>query len=82
VQNQLDRANLFERYMPEVADALSRLTGQNKELILTKLKDMTDKEEIKQQIYEMETLKGEADEKSDDKPDKESDDTEEPMDEG
>jgi DNA topoisomerase VI subunit B len=61
VQNQLERANLFERYMPEVADALSRLTGDNKEKILSELRAMTNKEEIKQQIYEMETLKGEAD---------------------
>jgi len=61
VQNQLERANLFERYMPEVADALSRLTGENKQLLLDQLKAMTNKEEIKQQIFEMESLKGEAD---------------------
>jgi DNA topoisomerase VI subunit B len=36
VQNQLERANLFERYMPEVADALSRLTGENKDILLDK----------------------------------------------
>ena len=62
VQNQLERANLFERYMPEVADALSRLTGENKQLLLDQLKAMTNKEEIKQQIFEMESLKGDADE--------------------
>lgn len=62
VQNQLERANLFERYMPEVADALSRLTGENKEKLLDQLRAMTNKDEIKSQIYEMETLKGEADE--------------------
>jgi DNA topoisomerase-6 subunit B len=61
VQNQLERANLFERYMPEVADALSRLTGENKDILLDKLKAMTNKDEIKQQIYEMESLKGDAD---------------------
>jgi len=65
VQNQLERANLFEKYMPEVADALSRLTGENKTLLLDQLKAMTNKDEIKQQIYEMESLKGEADEKDD-----------------
>jgi len=65
VQNQLERANLFERYMPEVADALSRLTGENKQLLLDQLKAMTNKEEIKQQIFEMESLKGEADEDND-----------------
>jgi DNA topoisomerase VI subunit B len=62
VQNQLERANLFEKYMPEVADALSRLTGENKTLLLDQLKAMTNKDEIKQQIFEMESLKGEADE--------------------
>jgi len=62
VQNQLERANLFERYMPEVADALSRLTGENKQMLLDQLKAMTNKDEIKQQIYEMESLKGETDE--------------------
>jgi DNA topoisomerase VI B subunit len=60
VQNQLERANLFERYMPEVADALSRLTGENKEILLSELKAMTNKDEIKSQIYEMESLKGES----------------------
>jgi DNA topoisomerase-6 subunit B len=62
VQNQLERANLFERYMPEVADALSRLTGENKDILLDQLKSMTNKEEIKNQIFEMEALKGEVDE--------------------
>jgi len=62
VQNQLERANLFERYMPEVADALSRLTGENKQMLLDQLKAMTNKDEIKQQIFEMESLKGDADE--------------------
>lgn len=62
VQNQLERANLFERYMPEVADALSRLTGDNKDVLLDQLKAMTNKDEIKQQIFEMESLKGEVDE--------------------
>jgi DNA topoisomerase VI subunit B len=61
VQNQLERVNLFERYMPEVADALSRLTGENKDQLLKKLQEMTNKEEIKKEIFEMETLKGEAD---------------------
>ncbi|HYD03470.1 MAG TPA: DNA topoisomerase VI subunit B [Alphaproteobacteria bacterium] len=61
VQNQLERANLFERYIPEVADALSRLTGENKEILLNALKDMTNKDEIKQQIFQMESLKGEGD---------------------
>ena len=61
--------------MPEVADALSRLTGENKQMLLDQLKAMTNKDEIKQQIFEMESLKGEADEESDNK--KGSDDSEE-----
>jgi DNA topoisomerase-6 subunit B len=77
VQNQLERANLFERYMPEVADALSRLTGENKQLLLDQLKAMTNKDEIRQQIFEMEALKGEADaEGKTDRNGSESDDVE------
>jgi DNA topoisomerase-6 subunit B len=60
VKNQLERANLFEKYMPEIADSLFRLTGENKELLLRKLQEMTNKEEIQAEIYQMETLKGEA----------------------
>ncbi len=81
VQNQLERANLFERYMPEVADALSRLTGENKDILLDKLKAMTNKDEIKQQIFEMESLKGEADEESDGKKGKNSNDSDDSEDE-
>ncbi len=67
VQNQLERANLFERYIPEVADSLSRLTGDNKLVIEQKLKEMINKEDIKAQIFEMESLKGEGkDDTSDD----------------
>ena len=60
VQHQLERANLFERYMPEVADSLSRLTGENKEAILKKLKEMVKKDDIQKEIYQMESLKGEV----------------------
>ena len=38
-------------------------------MILTKLKDMTNKDDIKAQIYEMETLKGEAEEEESKKDD-------------
>ena len=75
VQNQLERANLFEKYMPEVAYSVAELTGENKDKILEKLKEMTKKEEIQNQIYEMESLKGEADE-DDDKSKKSKDDDE------
>ncbi|MFA5796948.1 MAG: DNA topoisomerase VI subunit B [Candidatus Woesearchaeota archaeon] len=66
VQNQLERANLFDRYIPEVADSLSRLTGDSKTVITQKLQEMINKEEIKQQIFEMESLKGEAKDDDDD----------------
>jgi DNA topoisomerase-6 subunit B len=61
-QHQLDRANVFDKYVPEVADSLSRLTGENKEKILKKLKEMIKKDDIQKQIYEMESLKGEVEE--------------------
>jgi DNA topoisomerase-6 subunit B len=62
VQNQLERANLFERYIPEVAYSLSKLTGEGAESIERKLKDMINKSEIQAQIHQMESLKGETDE--------------------
>lgn len=64
VQHQLERANLFEKYIPEVADSLSRLTGEEKEKIRKKLQAMTKKESIQAQIQEMETIKGEAEEET------------------
>jgi DNA topoisomerase VI subunit B len=60
VRNQLERANLFERYMPEVADSLSRLTGEDKDKLLKKLQDMIKKDEIQNQIHDMESLKGDT----------------------
>ncbi|MBN2052500.1 DNA topoisomerase VI subunit B [Candidatus Woesearchaeota archaeon] len=67
VKNQLERANLFERYIPEVADALARLTGESKDKIVKHLNEMIKKKEIQEEIMEMESLKGEADdEKADD----------------
>jgi len=62
VKNQLERANLFERYIPEVADSLSRLTGESKDKLLKKLNEMIKKDEIQEVIMEMESLKGEVDE--------------------
>lgn len=62
VHRQLERANLFERYIPEVADSLARLTGQSKDAIEKKLQDMIKKDEIQNQIHAMESLKGETDE--------------------
>ncbi|MBN1792249.1 DNA topoisomerase VI subunit B, partial [Candidatus Woesearchaeota archaeon] len=62
VQNQLERANLFERYIPEVAYSLAKLTDGSKEAIERGLKDMINKSDIQAQIHQMEALKGEADE--------------------
>lgn len=77
VQNQLERANLFERYMPEVADSLSRLTGDNKDQLLKKLQEMIKKDEIQKEIHEMESLKGDTDDdrtkKQDDSNDSDAD---------
>jgi DNA topoisomerase-6 subunit B len=74
VQNQLERANLFERYMPEVANSLSRLTGESESKILNNLREMIKKDEIQAQIHEMESLKGDADE-DEKRKGKDSDDT-------
>jgi len=62
VKNQLERANLFERYIPEVADSLARLTGESKDKLVKKLQDMIKKDDIQKEIMAMESLKGEADE--------------------
>jgi DNA topoisomerase-6 subunit B len=62
VKNQLERANLFERYIPEVADSLHRLTGESKDALVKKLNEMIKKDDIQSAIMEMESLKGEADE--------------------
>ncbi|MBN2459121.1 DNA topoisomerase VI subunit B [Candidatus Woesearchaeota archaeon] len=61
VKRQLERANLFEKYIPEVADSLSRLTGEDKNKLVKKLQDMTKKDDIQKEIFEMESLKGEVD---------------------
>jgi len=60
VQHQLERANLFENYIPEVAESLSKLTGDSKEKIEKKLQEMVKKEEIQKQILQIEELKGEV----------------------
>ncbi len=64
VQSQLERANIFDSYIPEVADALSRLTGENKEALIKKLKEMVKKEDIQKVINQMSTLKGEVEEET------------------
>jgi len=73
VQNQLERANLFERYMPEVANSLSRLTGESESRLLNNLREMIKTEVIQSQIHEMESLKGESDDDSNEPRAKKSD---------
>ncbi|MBI4438736.1 DNA topoisomerase VI subunit B [Candidatus Woesearchaeota archaeon] len=51
---QLERANLFETYIPEIADSLATITGQSKEELLAKLKTMLNKPEIEAQIEKQE----------------------------
>ena len=62
VHLQLERANLFERYIPEVANALSRLTGQQEAKIVAGLQAMVKKDAIQQKIEEMQTKNTEYDE--------------------
>ncbi len=45
-QESAMRASLFEKYIPEVADALSRLSGANKARIISKLENMIKKGKI------------------------------------
>ena len=50
ITQQLERANLFEKYIPEVADSLAALSGENKEKIITNLSSMLNKDEIRSQL--------------------------------
>ena len=52
ISDQMERANMFEKYIPEVADSLSVLSGEKKERILEKLQKMLVKPEIKQEILQ------------------------------
>ena len=47
---QIERANMFERYIPEIADSLSILTKEKKEKIMQGLQKMLVKPEIKKEI--------------------------------
>lgn len=58
----LERANLFERYIPEVADSLARLTDGDKKKLEKALLDMTQKEEIQQDVESMKADTSEYDE--------------------
>ena len=48
----LERANMFERYIPEVADSIAALSGENKKQIEDGLKKMLSKPEIKNEVIE------------------------------
>jgi len=55
----MERANMFEKYIPEVADSLSILANEKKEKILQGLQKMLVKPEIKKEIVD----EGDADDK-------------------
>ncbi len=59
ISEQMERANMFEIYIPEVADSLSVLAKEKKEKILQGLQKMLVKPEIKKEITE----EGDADDK-------------------
>ena len=54
ISEQIERANMFENYIPEVADSLAVLSNQKKEKILQGLQKMLVKPEIKKEILEEE----------------------------
>ena len=50
VREQSERANIFERYIPEVADSIAKLSGEPKENVLAGLLKMVKKPEIQSEI--------------------------------
>ncbi|MBI2657243.1 DNA topoisomerase VI subunit B [Candidatus Woesearchaeota archaeon] len=50
ISEQIERANMFERYIPEIADSLSVLTKEKKEKIMQGLQKMLVKPEIRKEI--------------------------------
>src|SRR3989344_1497667 len=52
ISQQIERANMFETYIPEIADSLSILANASKEKILKGLEKMLVKPEIKKEIIE------------------------------
>ncbi|MBI2550569.1 DNA topoisomerase VI subunit B [Candidatus Woesearchaeota archaeon] len=49
-QRQLERANIFEAYIPEIAESLSDLTGTSRTVLREKLNSTLKKEEIQAQL--------------------------------
>ncbi|HLD19346.1 MAG TPA: DNA topoisomerase VI subunit B [Candidatus Nanoarchaeia archaeon] len=62
IGQQLERASLFENYIPEIADSIAYLSGKNKDALTQKLKAMTQKEEIQKVIGTMAPDDSEEDE--------------------
>ena len=54
ISEQIERANMFEKYIPEIAESLSILSNEKKEKILQGLQKMLVKPEIKKEITEQE----------------------------
>ena len=52
ISQQLERANMFEKYIPEIADSLAFLSGDKKEKIVDGLNKMLVKPEIKKEIVQ------------------------------
>lgn len=61
-KRKLERANLFERYIPEVAHSLSKLTGKKEDEIKKGLLAMTKKEELEANIEKLKADTSEYDE--------------------
>jgi DNA topoisomerase-6 subunit B len=63
VNQQLERANLFERYIPEIANALFRLTDVPEEKLRQELEKMTKKADIQQEMQVLQAVNTDYDEK-------------------
>ncbi|MBR9700462.1 DNA topoisomerase VI subunit B [Candidatus Woesearchaeota archaeon] len=61
-KKRLERANLFERYIPEVAHSLAKLTGEPEAVLKHKLAEMTHKEELVARLSELHDTNVEYDE--------------------
>ena len=83
MQNQLARANLFERYIPEVAHSLAKLANGNEKKLREQLEAMTKKSDIQEAIHGLKATNDEYDEDfasigKDDDSDEESEGDEKP----
>ena len=61
-KKQLERANLFEQYIPEVAYSLAKLTGRSEDRLKRQLLEMTKKEELALNIEKIKADTSEYDE--------------------